>query len=89
MSYLKTVCGLLALLMTSMAWSADALTPEQKEVKQFIEKMYSYDLDTFEFGEFSKKDGSPFIRNRVPNGGGKYQPQKNVRCLANILKVEL
>lgn len=81
MTYLKSVCGLLPLLVAGMAWSADTLTPEQKEVKQFIEKMYSYDPDTFEFGEFSKKDGSPFLRNRVPNKVGKYQPQKKCELL--------
>lgn len=84
MSYLKTVCGLLALLLAGAAWSADALTPEQKEVKQFIEKMYSYDPDTFEFGEFSKKDGSPFLRNRVPNNAGKYQPPKKCALLGEF-----
>ena len=40
MSFLKTVFGLLALSIAGMAWSADMLTPEQKDVKQFIEKMY-------------------------------------------------
>jgi len=86
MSYLKTVCGLLALLMAGMAWPADMLTPEQKEVKQFIEKMYSYDPDTFEFGEFSKKDGSPFLRNRVPNKVGKYQPSKKCALLSEFFE---
>lgn len=81
MTHLKTVCGLLALLVFGMAWPADTLTPEQKEVKQFVEKMYSYDPDTFEFGEFSKRDGSPFLRNRVPNKVGKYQPQKKCELL--------
>jgi len=81
MIYLKTVCGLLALLMAGIACSADALTPEQKEVKQFIEKMYSYDPDTFEFGEFSKKDGSAFPINRVPNNSGKYQAPKKCELL--------
>lgn len=81
MNSLKTVCGLLVLWVAGAVWAADTLTPEQKEVKQFIEKMYSYDPDTFEFGEFSKKDGSPFLRNRVPNGGGKYQPPKKCALL--------
>ena len=78
MSYLKTVCGLLTLLVSGMAWSADMLTPEQKEVKQFIEKMYSYDPDSFEGGEFSKKDGTPFLRNRVPNNAGKISATKTM-----------
>lgn len=86
MTYLKTVCGLLSLLVTGMAWSADTLTSEQKEVKQFIEKMYSYDPDTFEFGEFSKKDGTPFLRNRVPNNGGKYQPPKKCALLSEFFE---
>lgn len=81
MTYLKTVCGLLALLIAGMAWSVDTLTPEQKEVKQFIEKMYSYDPDSFEGGEFSKKDGTPFLRNQVPNNAGKYQPPKQCALL--------
>lgn len=81
MNYLRTVYGLLALLTTGMAWSADTLTPEQKEVKQFIEKMYSYDPMTFEGGEFSKKDGTPFLRNRVQNNVSKYQPPKQCALL--------
>ncbi len=66
MSYLRNACGLLAMLVSSISCSADTLTSEQKEVKEFIEKMYSYDPDSFEFGGFSKKDGTPFLRNRVP-----------------------
>ena len=81
MRYLKTVCGLLTLLMASVAWSADALTLEQIEVKQFIEKMYSYDPMTFEGGEFSKKDGTPFFRNRVQNNASKYQPPRQCALL--------
>ncbi len=73
MSYLKTVCGLLVLLVAGMAWSADTLTPEQKEVKQFIEKMYSYDPMTFEEGYFLKKTGAPLLRNR----GAKLIQQSN------------
>lgn len=86
MSYLKTICGLLALSTVGMAWSADTLTPEQKEVKQFIEKMYSYDPDTFELGRFSKEDGSPFPRNRVPNKAGKYQPPKKCALLSDFFE---
>lgn len=78
MSYLKTICGLLMLLMAGMAWSADTLTPEQKEVKHFIEKMYSYDPETFEYGNFLKKTGAPLLRNQVPSGFSaiKYLPEK-------------
>lgn len=79
MSYLKTVCGLLALLLTGIAYSAETLTPEQKEVIQFVERMYSYDPDTFQYGEFSKKNGMPFLRNRVAENAGKYDPAK--KCL--------
>lgn len=78
MSYLKTVCGLLALLLSGMAWSADTLTPEQKEVKQFVEKMYSYDPMTFEEGYFLKKSGAPLLRNQVPAAFSaiKFLPEK-------------
>lgn len=78
MNYLKTAWGLLALLMAGMAWSADTLTPEQKEVKQFIETMYSYDPMTFEGGYFLKKTGAPLLRNQVPAAFSaiKYLPEK-------------
>ena len=78
MSYLKTVCGLLALLVAGIAWSADTLTSEQKEVKQFIEKMYSYDPMTFEGGYFLKKTGAPLLRNQVPAAFSaiKYLPEE-------------
>src|SRR5574343_310703 len=78
MIYLKTVCGLLALLMAGIACSADALTPEQQEVKQFIEKMYSYDPMTFEGGYFLKKTGAPLLRNKVPAAFSeiKFLPEK-------------
>jgi len=67
-----------------MAWSADALTPHQKEVTQFVEKMYSYDPDTFEFGEFSKKNGLPFLRNRASENAGKYDPAKKCLLLSSF-----
>jgi hypothetical protein len=38
MSYLKTVCGLLALLMAGMAWSADTLTPEQRRLSSLLRR---------------------------------------------------
>jgi hypothetical protein len=79
--YLKTACGVLALWAAGVAWAADALTPEQKEVMQFVEKMYSYDPDTFEFGYFLKKTGAPFLRNKVPSNYSaiKFSPEK--KCL--------
>ena len=89
MSYLKAGCGLLVLFVSGIAWSADTLTPEQKEVKQFIEKMYSYDPDSFEGGEFSKKDGTPFLRNRIPNNAGKYQPPKQCALLGEFFDSSL
>lgn len=89
MSYLKAGCGLLVLFVSGIAWSADTLTPEQKEVKQFIEKMYSYDPDSFEGGEFSKKDGTPFLRNRIPNNAGKYQPPKQCSLLGEFFDSSL
>ena len=89
MSFLKTICGLLALLVSGMAWSADALTPEQKEVKQFIEKMYSYDPDTFELGRFYENDGEPFLRNKVSRKRGKYQPPKQCALLGEFFDSSL
>lgn len=84
MNFLKTACGMFALLVVSITCSADALKPEEKEVKQFVEKMYSYDPMTFEGGEFSKKDGSPFNRNRAADNGGKYQSPKQCALLSEF-----
>ncbi|MDR3564489.1 MAG: hypothetical protein P4N59_24075 [Negativicutes bacterium] len=71
----------LALVAIVSSFAAEALTPEQQEVKQFIEKMYSYDPDTFSFGDFSKKTGKPFLRNRVQDNSGKYEPAKQCALL--------
>lgn len=86
MGYLKPVYGLLALLMAGVAWSADTLTPEQKEVKQFIEKMYSYDPDTLELGRFYENEGGGFLQNRAPSKRGKYQPPKQCELLGNFFE---
>ncbi len=78
MNHLKTSCGLLVLWVAGVVWGADALTPEQKEVMQFMEKMYSYDPMTFESGYFLKKSGAPLIRNKVPAAYSaiKFSPEK-------------
>lgn len=67
----------LVLLAAGAPFAAEKLTPEQQEVKQFIAKMYSYDPDSFRYGRFSKKDGSPFLLNRVSENRGKYDPTKH------------
>ena len=72
--------------MAGVVWSADTLTPEQKEVKQFIEKMYSYDPDTFELGRFHENEGGGFLRNRAPTKRGKYQPPKQCELLGNFFE---
>src|SRR5574343_1477858 len=84
MRYSNAFFWALVLSIAGMAWSADLLTPEQQDVKRFIEKMYSYDPDTFELGEFSERDGTPFIRNIVPNNRGKYQPAKQCVLLSDF-----
>lgn len=91
MNQLKTVCTALILFVANpiIAWTAGTLTPEQIEVRQFIEKMYSYDPITFEGGEFSQKDGSPFDRNRAPDHGGKYDPQRKCDLVKNFFEDSL
>jgi hypothetical protein len=81
MNYLKTACATFALSMAGLAWSADVLTADQSEIKQFIEKMYSYDPMTFEAGYFVKKTGMGLVRNEVPSAYSaiKYIPEK--KCL--------
>lgn len=69
----------LAFLAASVSFGEEKIKPDQLDVKQFIAKMYSYDPASFDFGDFSKKDGSPFLLNRVPKNGGKYDPPK--RCI--------
>lgn len=83
MNHLKTVCSLLTLVIVGVAWSADTPTPEEKEVKQFIEEMYSYDPMTFEGGYFLKKTGAPLLRNQVPAAFSaiKYLPEKKCSFL--------
>ena len=88
MNYLRTACGLLALWGGGMAWSADALTPHQKEVTQFVEKMYSYDPDTFEFGEFSKKMDFHFCGIGLLRMQGNMIQQKNACYYPRFLTIQ-
>lgn len=81
--------AVLVLLVAGAAFAAEKLTPEQQEIKQFIAKMYSYDPASFEFAEFSKKDGSPFLLNRVPKAGGKYDPPKHCALLKEFFDESL
>lgn len=85
----KTVCSAFALVTANLTWAADTLTSEQIEAKQFIEEMYSYDPMTFEGGEYSKKDESPFARNGAPDFGGKYHPQKQCDLLNSFFESSL
>jgi hypothetical protein len=79
----------LALLAAGVSFGGEKLTPEQQEIKQFIAKMYSYDPASFEYGEFSKKDGSPFLLNRVPKNGKKYDPPRHCALLRDFFDEEL
>lgn len=74
-------CAVLALFLVVSAFGGEKLTPDQQEVRLFIEKMYSYDPDSFGNGRFSKKDGSPFTRNRAPKEGGGFEPNKKCALL--------
>jgi hypothetical protein len=74
-------CAVLVLFTVVSAFGDEKVTPEQHEVRLFIEKMYSYDPDSFDNGRFSKKDGSPFTRNRVPKEGGGFEPNKKCALL--------
>lgn len=57
---------------------AATLSAEQQEVKNLIKEVYSYDPDTFEFGEFSEnKQPLPMFDERKPPQT-KYQPK--LRC---------
>lgn len=55
---------------------SSALTTEQKEVVALIQKVYSYDPDTFEYGRFDWK-GQPLriVRDSDGSLGGKFQPK--------------
>lgn len=61
-------------------------TIEQNEVKKFVEKVYSYDPDTFSLGRFSEKDGSPFLLNRTSESRGKFDPTRHCALLRNFFE---
>ncbi|MBT0570050.1 hypothetical protein KIK84_06925 [Curvibacter sp. CHRR-16] len=52
---------------------AAGMTPEQKEVLKFIQKMYSYSANTFEYGYF----------------GGKFNPKEHCKFLDKFFVNEL
>lgn len=61
-------------------------TIDQNEVKNFVEKIYSYDPDTFSLGRFSEKDGSPFLLNLTSKSRGKLDPTRHCDFLRTFFE---
>ncbi|NMG00905.1 hypothetical protein GPA27_26360 [Aromatoleum toluolicum] len=61
-------------------------TIDQNEVKNFVEKIYSYDPDTFSLGRFSEKEGSPFLLNRTSKSRGKFDPTRHCDFLRTFFE---
>lgn len=76
----------LVLFSAGGSFGSENITPEQREVKQFIEKIYSYDPMTLEGGYFDKKNGNPLLRNKVPSNIKKikFDPNNNCTLLREI-----
>jgi|JI6StandDraft_1071083.scaffolds.fasta_scaffold08182_1 hypothetical protein len=79
----------LALFASGVSVGSEKQTPEQQEVKRFIERMYSYDPDTFSLGRFSKKNGSPIVRNHTSNDRGKFDSNKHCDLLESFYESSL
>lgn len=62
-----------------------ALTAEQNEVATLVQKVYSYDPDTFEYGNFDKKN-QPFrvVRDSDGSLGGSYKPKLQCELYRNF-----
>lgn len=72
--------GLALLVAGGAASGGEKLTPEQQEVKRFIERAYSYDPDSFELGRFSDQK-KPYLLNKIPKNRGRYDPSKQCALL--------
>lgn len=64
---------------------SSALTTEQNEVVALIQKVYSYDPDTFENGEFNKNN-QPFriVRDSDGSLGGNFKPKLHCELYKNF-----
>ena len=69
---LRSLSACALLLMVTNGWAA-TLSAEQKEVKLLMTKMYSYSIDTFEFGRFNRK----------------YDPVQGCKLLSHFFDVSL
>lgn len=72
------------LLVNSLNLSAaQPVTPEQQDVQIFMKRLYSYDPDTFENGEFEAATQKPYLLNKAPDGGNtsKYFPSKQCELI--------
>lgn len=61
------------------------MTPEQIEVKTLIEKIYSYDPTTFEYGKFDRQL-RPYTRKYLPNKQAKYHPDEQCKLLKTMFE---
>ncbi|BAL26775.1 hypothetical protein [Azoarcus sp. KH32C] len=64
---------------------AQSTSADQTEVKDLIQTLYSYDPDSFEYGEFDSKL-QPFLIERVPSHGGKYSPERHCKLLRDFFE---
>ena len=62
-----------------------ALTAEQKEVATLVQKVYSYDPDTFEYGNFDKNNQPlRIVRDSDGSLGGRYKPKLQCEFYKNF-----
>lgn len=73
----------LIFIVSGTAQAAPPMPPEQFEVKNLIEKIYSYDPDTFEYGEFDRQL-RPYTRKYPPNKQAKYHPIEQCKLLKTM-----
>ena len=75
----------ISFLVPSISLGND-ITIEQNAVRKLVEKIYSYDPDTFSLGRFSEKDGSPYLLNRISKSRGKFDPTRHCDFLRNFFE---
>lgn len=81
---MKKVAVLTACFFSVLPACAATLSAEQQEVKDLINKVYSYDPETFEYGEFSENKQPLPIFDTAKPPKAKYQPKLRCEFLKNF-----
>ncbi|WP_172202111.1 hypothetical protein [Niveibacterium sp. COAC-50] len=73
----------MGLVLNALAANAAPLNAEQLEVQAFMKRLYSYDPESFDNGQFDVKTRKPYLLNKAPDShtASKYMPKEKCELI--------